>query len=250
MLPSLYHAHNSRDPEDLPFWLDLAEKSGDPILELGCGTGRVLIPLAEAGHQIYGLDSDPAMLDYLREHTPPYLASKVTLIQGDMADFKLGIEFSLIILPCNTYTTLPSSTRLAALTLVREHLLPNGLFAMSMPNPSLLRRLPKQAKPEIEDSFPHPLDGNPVQVSSAWRKVNQMVEITWIYDHLLKNGGVERLIYQVTQYIIPLREIQMECHKAGLQITAMFGEFNRSSFSSDSTYLILIAQKGESSKFL
>ena len=51
MLPSVYHAHHNRHLEDLPFWLDLAAQTGDPLLELGCGTGRVLIPLAQAGYR-------------------------------------------------------------------------------------------------------------------------------------------------------------------------------------------------------
>lgn len=245
MFPLLYHAHNQRNLEDLPFWLDLAEKWGDPVLELGCGTGRILLPLANAGHLVYGLDSDPDMLEFLRIHTPSHLAPQIKLIQGDMADFSLDAKFPLIILPCNTYSTLPQTTRIALMDHIRQHLLPGGAFAVSMPNPSLLKRLPKLAEPEIEDTFPHPLDGEPVQVSSAWQKTNTWVEITWIYDHLLVNGEVERTVYQVTQQIIPLKEIEREYRNAGLQIITMYGDFDGSAFSSDSTYLILIAQKQE-----
>ena len=60
MFPQLYHAHHNRSLEDLPFWLELAAQAGDPILELGCGTGRVLIPLAQAGYHTIGLDNDPS----------------------------------------------------------------------------------------------------------------------------------------------------------------------------------------------
>lgn len=238
-----------RNLEDLTFWVSLAGKWGDPVLELGCGTGRVLLSLANAGYTVYGLDSDSAMLEFLRTRTPSHLAARVNLIQGDMSEFSLGIQFPLIILPCNTYSTLSQATRIAALARIRQHLLPGGVFAMSMPNPSLLKRLPKHAEPEIEDSFPHPLDGEPVQVSSAWRKTNAQLEITWIYDHLLAHGEVERTTYQVTQQIIPFKEIEQELSNAGLKITAMYGDFDSSSFSNDSTHLILIAQKGENPSF-
>lgn len=245
MFPVLYHAHNIRNLEDLAFWLDLAEKWGDPVLELGCGTGRVLLSLANAGYTVYGLDSDFAMLEFLRTQMPFHLAARVNLIQGDMSDFSLATQFPLIILPCNTYSTLSQATRTAALVRIRQHLLPGGVFAMSMPNPSLLKRLPQHAEPEIEESFTHPLDGEPVQVSSAWHKTNTQVEITWIYDHLLANGEMERTVYQVTQQIIPLKEIEEEHRNAGLIITAMYGDFDGSPFSSHSTYLILTAQKEE-----
>ena len=62
MFPELIHAHHNRHLEDLPFWLDLAGETGDPLLELGCGTGRLLVPLGQAGHRVIGVDHDPAML--------------------------------------------------------------------------------------------------------------------------------------------------------------------------------------------
>ncbi len=71
---------------------------------------------------------------------------------------------------------------------VSVHLNTNGVFSASMPNPEYLKRLPKNAEPEIEETFPHPLDGEPVQVSSAWTRTQNRVIITWFYDHLLPDG--------------------------------------------------------------
>ena len=59
MLARLYHAHHSRNLEDLPFWQELARQQGSPILELGCGSGRVLLPLARAGYNVVGLEREP-----------------------------------------------------------------------------------------------------------------------------------------------------------------------------------------------
>jgi SAM-dependent methyltransferase len=243
LFPQLYHAHNSRNPEDLPFWQRLAEGMGDPILELGCGTGRVLLPLADEGHSVYGIDNDPEMLRFLISHTPKQLNSKIHIFQSDLSQFSLGIRFPLIILPCNTYSTLTSETRKKALMCVSQHLEPYGVFAVSMPNPHFLKRLPRRAEPDIEEIFPHPMDGEPIQVSSAWTRTKQQVVITWIYDHLLANGEVDRLTYKVHQFIIPEEEIEHEFQKSGLQIKVKFGDFDHSAFTRDSTYLILIAQK-------
>lgn len=247
--PALYHIHNSRDAEDVPFWLRLAIRQGDPILELGCGTGRVLVPLAEAGHLVYGIDNDEDMLAYLRNHMPMKLEPRIHLSQEDLCEFRLEQDFPLILLPCNTYTTFSAEQRHRVLLNVRQHLRQNGLFAVSMPNPDYLKKLPKYSDPDIEDFFPHPLDGEPVQVSSAWRCIASQVIIDWYYDHLLSDGAVERLSYQVIQNIILMDQLEGEFRSAKLTITERYGDFEGSQIDQDSTYLILIASK-DSANFL
>ena len=237
--PPLYHIHNSRDAEDIPFWLELAAQQGDPILELGCGTGRVLVPLAEEGHLVFGLDHDPNMLAYLRRHMPAHLHQHTRLILDDLSEFSIMQNFSLILLPCNTYTTLTSEQRSKALNRVFKHLNPTGVFSASMPNPDYLKRLSKKAEPDIEDVFPHPLDGEPVQVSSAWTRTTNQVIITWFYDHLLPDGNVVRLIYEVTQNILPVDELLDEFRLANFSIDELYGDFDRSPLTKDSTYLVL-----------
>ncbi len=64
--PALFHLHHLKETEDIPFWFQLAEERGDPSLELGCGTGRLMIPLKQAGHQIVGLDIDFHAINYLK----------------------------------------------------------------------------------------------------------------------------------------------------------------------------------------
>ena len=77
---------------DIDYYVDLAEKIGGPVLELGCGTGRVLVPVARTGCEITGLDPSPAMLDICRKRLKEEdsdLRKRVTLIEGDMRDFNL-----------------------------------------------------------------------------------------------------------------------------------------------------------------
>ena len=243
MFPQLYHTHNSRDADDLDFWLDLAKRQGGPILELGCGTGRILLLLARARHQVFGLDRDAEMLLYLKSTIPESLRRSAHIFQGDMRAYHLSRTFPLIILPCNTYSTLPFGDRARTLDQVRRHLLPGGVFALSIPNPEYLQQLPRLAEPEVEDIFAHPVDGEPVQVSSAWKRSVDHLKITWIYDHLLPDGNVDRLSFQVSQQIIPREIILTEFQTAGLQITGTFGDFDRSRFLPDSVYLIITAQK-------
>ena len=122
MFPILYHAHHKRYQEDLPFWLELAARQGDPVLEMGCGSGRVLGPMAEAGYDMYGLDNDPGMLAVLNENLSPGLVGQTHIFAGDFTSFCLSLRFPLIILPCNTYSTLSTGGRQATLERAHQHL--------------------------------------------------------------------------------------------------------------------------------
>src|SRR5512139_2330905 len=119
MFPQLYHAHHNRYLEDIPFWLELAAQHGDPVLELGCGTGRVLLPLVRAGHRVVGLDNDLSMLHFLRSHLDTTLQPAPEVFVADLAAFRLAVRFPLIILPCNTFSTLSAEIRRVALQCVR-----------------------------------------------------------------------------------------------------------------------------------
>lgn len=242
MLARLYHAHHAPHLEDLPFWLELARQQGSPILELGCGSGRILLPLARDGYTVAGLERDPDMLYTLREAMEPELADRVELIQGDMAAFALGRRFPLIILPCNTISTLSAAQRQATLACIHRHLQPEGLFAASLPNPAVLKRLPRRSEAEIEESFHHPLDGEPVQVSSAWERRDQSLTITWHYDHLLPDGRVERVSTQVSHTLAPVETYLAELEAAGLSIVECFGDFDRSPYSPQAPSLIFLAK--------
>lgn len=246
MFPLLYHAHHSRHPEDLPFWLDLAAHSNGPVLELGCGSGRVLLHLAREGYTVFGLDNDYDMLNYLRQSLPYVLpgdkASRAHIFQADFTHLHLEQLFALIIMPCNTYSTLPSQTRLACLATIGRTLQPLGRFVFSMPNPVLLQRLPARSAAQVEEIFRHPLSGEPVQVSSAWQRDRQLFTITWHYDHLLPDGQVERLSVQSKQQLISLRNYLDELDNAGFSRFTIYGDYDLSPYTEESPHAIIISQ--------
>lgn len=239
--PVLYHAHHSRHMEDLPFWLSLAARQGGPILELGCGTGRVLVALAQAGYPVFGLDRHAGMLAVLREQLP--VGTKAHVFQADLARFCLGLQFPLILVPCNTWSTLSGDQRQAALSSVSRHLLPGGLFSASIPNPALLRRQPRHVEAEVEDEFHHPVSGNPVQVSTGWVRDGRSFHLEWYYDHLLPDGRVERLSVKVDHDLAPLEVHRAEFVAAGLDPGEEYGDYDRSPYRPDSPSLILFARK-------
>ena len=88
-LARLFQSQYADFTEDLPLWLDLAQRHGAPILELGCGTGRVLSRLAEAGHAVTGLDANPAMLERAEKQIAPGASEQVTLLRADLRSFSV-----------------------------------------------------------------------------------------------------------------------------------------------------------------
>jgi SAM-dependent methyltransferase len=132
----------ARDPAgDVGFYRTLAHEVGGPVLELGCGTGRILLPIARDGIDCVGLDSSPAMLEELRAKAPP---ANLSLVEGRMEQFDLGGQrFALITCPFRAFShLLEVEAQLAALACIRRHLAPHGVFALDVfdPDPALLAR--------------------------------------------------------------------------------------------------------------
>ncbi|MCL2056642.1 MAG: class I SAM-dependent methyltransferase [Oscillospiraceae bacterium] len=123
---------------DIPFYIGYAKAQGGAVLELGCGTGRVSLPLAAAGFHVTGLDLSQPMLEVFREKLAvmPRLAGDITLIHGNMADFSLGRKFPLIIIPFRAFQTLTDVCDITgALSCVRSHLEDEGIFIVDVFNP-------------------------------------------------------------------------------------------------------------------
>lgn len=243
MIAPLYHAHHIRHQEDIPFWLELGRRYGDPILELGCGTGRVLFPLFEAGFRVFGLDHDPEMLSWLQKGFCAQFQRPAPVFQADMGGFRLGILFSLILLPCNTLSSLSDEARGRLYRMVAMHLKPGGVFAFSIANPLILRELPRRGESEIEEHVIHPDTGNPVQVSSEWRKTAQVFNLVWHYDHLLPDGRVERVSVETSHTLQPAQAYIQEMQTVGLRVISVWGDFAHGVYTPDSPYWIALAER-------
>ncbi len=144
--------HGSYDA-DIPFYLDLARANPGPILELGSGSGRLLLPLAEAGHEITGIDGSPDMLarcaDRLRT-LPESVSARVRLEQGDMFDFNLNRRFKLVLAACNTILHCVATDQLLALLrCARAHLEPGGLLVVDFSLPNVKKMLESDGVEEV-----------------------------------------------------------------------------------------------------
>jgi SAM-dependent methyltransferase len=114
---------------DLPLWEELADEAGGPVLDLGCGTGRVALHLARRGHTVLGLDRDPELLATLSERGA---GLPVEAELGDAAGFALGAAFGLALAPMQLAQLLGAEERVACLRCVASHLRPGGLAALAI----------------------------------------------------------------------------------------------------------------------
>jgi SAM-dependent methyltransferase len=124
------------DLVDLPFYVDLAKKVGGPVLEIGCGTGRVLIPIARQGIEIHGVDNSLPMLGVLKAHLKQEsrdVRRNVQLHRGDMRQFRLKREYPLVIMPFRPLQHMRTvEDQVRALTSAAFHLNRNGIFAFDV----------------------------------------------------------------------------------------------------------------------
>jgi SAM-dependent methyltransferase len=120
---------------DLGLWRELADTAGDPVLDLGCGTGRVALELAHYGHDVTGLDSDTELLAELARRARGH-GLRVDTVCADARSFAMPGRFALAIAPMQVFQLMGGSEgRRAALTRVREHLEPGGMAAIALADP-------------------------------------------------------------------------------------------------------------------
>ena len=249
-LPELYdHIPLYKDRKDVEFYVDLCRAAEGEVLELGCGTGRILIPAAEAGCTITGLDQSPFMLERCRaklKMLPPAAQKRVTLVEADMTNFSLGCSFALATIPFRPFQHLVSvEEQLSFLACVRRHLAPGGKLALDVFHPHLPALISPVSPDEIEDTAEIALpDGRRLRRTfrvTAKRRAEQTNDIELIYYVQDPSGATTRIVQA-----FPLRyyfrfELEHLLARAGFEITELFGGIDRSPFTDSSPEMIVIA---------
>ncbi|UUZ94707.1 class I SAM-dependent methyltransferase [Paenibacillus sp. P25] len=134
-----YEAVTVRTDYDIPIYLEQAKQTGGPVLDLACGSGRVLMHLANAGYPVTGVDLSADMLQLCRrklQQLPPRIKENVSLVQSDMTEFELGGTFGLIVLSATSITLLDDLGKVERLfRTVHRHLSLGGRFVFDLSNP-------------------------------------------------------------------------------------------------------------------
>lgn len=236
-----YDATSGHYQDDIAFYVEEAKQSGSPVLELGCGTGRILIPVARAGVDIIGLDQSPDMLEVARQKVASLDADtrgRIGLVEGDMSDFDLGRQFNLVMIPFRAFLHLitPEDQR-RALTCIREHLTEGGRLIFSIFDPRLdliaAHGGPLGAAIKKQNEFAHPDTGHKVVVweSRHYDLERQVIEEVRIFEELDGEGRVISKTYSPMTLRFAYRyEMQYLLELCGYQIEALYGDFQRAPF--------------------
>jgi SAM-dependent methyltransferase len=246
------HVTPYRNRQDVAFYVEMARESGGPVLEIGCGTGRILIPTAQAGIEIVGLDASDRMLSTCREklhREPAEVRSRVDLVRADMRRFHLNRTFNLISTPFRPFQHLTTvQDQLACLACVRRHLTDGGTFILDLFNPDLQRLVDEKylAEYEIEEPFFMP-DGRKVvrrHRAASRDLLNQTIQNELIYYVTHPDGREERLVHAFPFRHFFRFEAEHLLVRAGLQVENVYADFDKSPYGSNYPgELIFVARK-------
>lgn len=241
-LARLFQSQYADFDEDIPMWLELARRHAGPVLELGCGTGRVLDHLAEAAYSVVGIDSSAAMLQRAQKHLHRHPPERITLLQADLQAFSIDQQYPLAIAPLNVLAELDDAGLAQTLSTVREHLTPGGVLAADLPNPRDALGFPGDDGDPIQN-FTERDTGHAVQVSAHHRHLPslQAVVVTWHYDELLPNGMVRRHRFETTFHLRTPEILRTMLEGSGFAQVHLHGDYDFSALRKASKRLILVA---------
>jgi ubiquinone/menaquinone biosynthesis C-methylase UbiE len=163
---------------------------GGPILELGAGTGRVLIALAEAGHEIVGVEVSAAMLEAASAKIAkrPAAAARIRLVDADMKDFALQQRFSLVMIPARAFQfVLTTADQRLALNCIRRHLVPAGHVVVDLFDPNIEGLLTADFRNRFTREVRDPRSGHRFRRTAVARNVD------WVLQRLDETLRIEEL---------------------------------------------------------
>ena len=246
------HVTLYRERPDVAFFVDAAVQAGSAALEVGCGTGRVLIPTARAGVDIVGLDSSAHMLAVCRERLreePDSVRARVQLVQADMRSFTLDRRFRLVTIPFRPFQhLLTAGDQLACLATIHCHLIDGGALILDVFNPSLdfLVNRPVGEELDAEPEFTMP-DGRRVirrHKTVAHDRFNQVNHFELLYYVTHPDGRQERLVHSFHLRYIFRFEMEHLLARSGFAVEHVYAGYDRSAYGS--TYpgeLLFVARK-------
>jgi SAM-dependent methyltransferase len=247
---------------DLAFWQAIvARAGGGPVLEIGCGTGRVALALARAGHEVVGLDASSHMIEVARgklRREPRELRDRVRLLIADMTSFDLGRGVAAIASPFGSFQHLRTvAQQLACLECCRGHLPPGGRLILDLFNPD-----PVPASLLAGADVPVPgasVEGEGSVIEAEWtggrrirswmtviahRRAEQISECEVVYEIVAADGASRRLTESFSLRHLFRYELEHLLARAGFDLVELYGDYDLSSFRDGSLGMIAVAARG------
>jgi SAM-dependent methyltransferase len=250
-LARLYDLDLSVDPGDIDLYLALAARSQGEIVELCTGSGRIALPLAEAGYRVTGVDHDPAMLARARHQLAAAgegISGRVRLVEGDL--FTTRVEgagtFGLAILPLNSILLLggPREQR-RAIAVMADLVAPGGIVVVDAWQPVADDLVAFDGRLSFEWLRQDPETGlEVVKLSAAWYDgATRAVTLTTLFDEAAPGTTPVRWTRIDALRLISADELRTHAEDAGLVVEAMAGDYGLADLRPGDERAILIARK-------
>jgi SAM-dependent methyltransferase len=243
-----YDAENTDMDDDIPFYMQLAEEYGGPLLDVGCGTGRVMFPLAQAGYQVHGIDNEQAMLDRAEEMLghQPQLKPLMHFHYGDVTTYsEMNEKFALTLVPYNGLMHfLDQEQQITVLRQLRQWTRDDGLLVLDLPNAGPVFGSQDTEALTLDRTFLEPVSGHMVmqQSVSVLDRTDQTMRITWIYDEITDDGTLKRTVAPLILYYYFLSEIKLLLKLTGFEIDEVYGDLDQGPHSDAADRMIVLAR--------
>jgi SAM-dependent methyltransferase len=232
--------------DDVQMYRDFAMGANGPILELGSGTGRALIPLARDGHQVTGLEVSPAMLAIARAKVDAAgLGDRVTLVQGDMRDFNLPARFALAFIAINTFMhCYDMQQQLACLGSIHRHLQSGGRLVVDVYHPEPQALLEADGRVISEGAMLDAQTGRTIHRLYTRRLdlAEQTQQVTFILDEIDAEGNMRRSLFPMRMRFVYRYEMELLLRMAGYNLEEVYGSYDLEPFDSGSEKMIFVAR--------
>lgn len=252
--PELYDIVYADYDPDMEFYVEEARNADGPVLELGCGTGRILIPSAEAGATIIGVDSSRAMLDRALHKVnalPPDVQRRIGLVKGDMRSFRFDEQFALITIPFRAFLhLLQVSDQIVTLRNIHRHLREDGRLVLNFFDPSMEYIVGHSgpiggALHATGESFVDSRSGNLLieWATVSYNRELQRIDQYFVYDELDASGRVVGRLYRNLRLRYIFRwEFEHLLARCGFEVESLYGTFDRRPHLQSGQELIWVAR--------
>ncbi|MBE0431182.1 MAG: class I SAM-dependent methyltransferase [Dehalococcoidia bacterium] len=234
-----YHGINARlydsvqaGSRDVEYYLETIGPGPAAVLELGSGTGRAAIPIAEAGHTVYALDNSPDMHEVMRGKVPAPVSDRIVQVEADMVDFSLGMTFDFVILGLNTvFALVEDASRRGCFRSVSRHLKPEGRFILDFMLPSASLMSNKDGSYDLSVYQESAGCGCVVVTYNRYDPGRRLSVLNFLTLEVIEGRFCNAYITPAAEYYPSVDEIRQAIESTGMEVIETLGNYDGRPFS-------------------
>jgi SAM-dependent methyltransferase len=241
----LYDWEHDQYVADVDVHVGFARRFGGPVLELACGTGRLLEPLVQAGFVCTGVDSSPAMLERARRRLANVAGTQPTLVEQRLEDLDLSSQFRTIIVGLDSFgLLLKRADQVRALKAAKAHATHDGRLILDVANGNLRGAVDPPEELIHDLTMSDPESARPITkfVLRRARPADQLDELMFFYDEQDERGYLRRSTVELRLRWFTRFELELLLQSAGWQVDELYGNYDLEPYGPTSDRLIVVAR--------